>query len=92
MKIILNEEEFRALFERIWLKAKCLDRNEGVPESHYKEEVFNSIISELGEKKMVFTVFGEATQSKTVIKGEDLVDKKEETQEKEEEKKDEQAN
>lgn len=72
-----NLEEFRSLFDYIWLESKCLNKRDTMPEMDFKEEVFKEALNRMEKMSMKFAVFGEAVTSKNIIKGEDLVKDKE---------------
>lgn len=77
----ISEEKFREIFERVWLKAKCHDKPETMPETDYKAIILNEELSSIRNKDMVFAVYGDVQQSKVVVDGEELIEKKEESAE-----------
>lgn len=75
----ISEEKFREILERVWLRAKCHDKPETMPETDYKAIILNEELSSIRDKDMVFAVYGDVQQSKVVVDGEELIEKKEES-------------
>lgn len=72
----ITEEQFKEIFERVWLRAKCHDKPETMPETDYKASILEEELSNLRSKEMVFAVYGDVHQSKVIVNGEDLKEEK----------------